>query len=48
LKQLEYYKQQYQQVYPHAKQKGKIVWQYYLRKLNGQIQTQQDKLSANG
>lgn len=41
LVQLEYYKQHYQRVYPHAKRKGKIVLRYYLKKLNEQIQRQQ-------
>lgn len=41
LVQLEYHKKHYQQVYPQAKQKGKIVLRYYLKKLNRQIQKQQ-------
>ncbi len=48
LSKLEHYKQHYQQVYPHAKQKGKSVLRHYLKKLNVQIQCQQDELSANG
>ena len=31
----------YQQVYPQAKQQGKIVLRQYLKKLNHQIQTLQ-------
>lgn len=41
LAQLEYYKQNYQRVYPHAKQKEKLVLRYYLKKLNKLIQKHQ-------
>ena len=41
LSQLKYYKKHYQQIYPHAKQRGKVVLRYYLKKLNEQIQRQQ-------
>lgn len=47
LAQLEYYKQHYQRMYPQAKQKGKIVLRHYLKKLNVQIQRQQEELLAN-
>lgn len=41
LEELEYYKQHYQQVYPQAKQRGKIVLRSYLKKLNKLIQKYQ-------
>ena len=47
LSQLQYYKKHYQQVYPHAKQRGKVVLRYYLKKLNGQIQRQQNDTLTN-
>jgi hypothetical protein len=47
LTQLKYCKKHYQQVYPHAKQKGKVVLRYYLKKLNRQIQKQQGNLLIN-
>ncbi len=47
LEELEYHKKHYQQVYPQAKQKGKIVLRYYLKKLNRQIQKHQENLLIN-
>ncbi len=38
LEQLQHFLKYYQQVYPQAKQRGKVVLRYYLRKLNYQIQ----------
>ncbi len=38
LQQLQYFLKHYQQVYPQAKQQGKIVLRQYLKKLNHQIQ----------
>ncbi len=38
LQQLQHLLKHYQQIYPQAKQQGKIVLRYYLRKLNYQIQ----------
>ena len=38
LKQLQHLLKHYQQVYPQAKQQGKIVLRQYLKKLNHQIQ----------
>ena len=39
LEQLQYLLQHYQQIYPQAKQQGKIVLRQYLKKLNHQIQS---------
>ena len=38
LDQLQHLLKHYQQVYPHAKQQGKIVLRHYIKKLNHQIQ----------
>ena len=38
LEQLQHLLKHYQQVYPQAKQQGKVVLRCYLRKLNHQIQ----------
>lgn len=38
LEELQHLSLHYQQVYPQAKQQGKIVLRYYIRKLNHQIQ----------
>ena len=38
LEQLQYLLKHYQQVYPQAKQQGKVVLRCYLKKLNYQIQ----------
>ena len=38
LEQLQHLLKHYQQIYPQAKQQGKIVLQHYIRKLNHKIQ----------
>lgn len=44
LEQLQYYKAHYQRLYPQAKQQGKIILRHHIKKLNAQIERQQDKL----
>jgi hypothetical protein len=38
LEQLQYLLKHYQQVYPQAKQRGKVVLRHYIKKVNHQIQ----------
>lgn len=47
LEQLQYYKAHYQRLYPQAKQQGKIILRHHLKKLNAQIERQQDESVDN-
>lgn len=47
LEQLQYYKAHYQRLYPQAKQQGKIILRHHIKKLNAQIQRQQDESVDN-
>ncbi|KJH69506.1 hypothetical protein UH38_23410 [Aliterella atlantica CENA595] len=47
LSQLQYYKAHYQRLYPQAKHQGKIILRHHLKKLNAQIERQQDESVDN-
>lgn len=47
LSQLQYFKAHYQRLYPQAKQQGKIILRHHIKKLNAQIERQQDELVDN-